>query len=27
VEILARVEEFFEAKLQLCGAGALAREG
>jgi tRNA-dihydrouridine synthase B len=27
VEILARVEEFFEARLQLCGAGALAREG
>jgi len=26
VEILARVEEFFEARLQLCGAGALARE-
>ena len=27
VEILGRVEEFFEARLQLCGAGALAREG
>jgi nifR3 family TIM-barrel protein len=26
VEILGRVEEFFEARLQLCGAGALARE-
>jgi tRNA-dihydrouridine synthase len=27
VEILGRVEEFFEARLQLCGAGALARDG
>jgi nifR3 family TIM-barrel protein len=27
VEILARVEEFFEARLQPCGAGTLAREG
>jgi tRNA-dihydrouridine synthase B len=27
VEILGRVEEFFEARLVLCGAGALAREG
>ena len=26
VEILGHVEEFFEARLQLCGAGALARE-
>jgi nifR3 family TIM-barrel protein len=26
VEILGRVEEFFEARLQTCGAGALARE-
>jgi tRNA-dihydrouridine synthase B len=26
-EILGRVEEFFEAPLQPCGAGALAREG
>ena len=26
VEILGRVDEFFEARLQLCGAGALARE-
>jgi tRNA-dihydrouridine synthase B len=26
LEILGRVEEFFEARLQLCGAGALARE-
>ena len=26
VEILARVEEFFEARLQPCGAGTLARE-
>jgi tRNA-dihydrouridine synthase B len=26
-EILGRVEEFFEARLQPCGAGALAREG
>jgi tRNA-dihydrouridine synthase B len=26
VEILGRVEEFFEARLQLCGAGSLARE-
>ncbi len=26
VEILGRVEEFFEARLQMCGAGALARE-
>jgi nifR3 family TIM-barrel protein len=25
-EILGRVEEFFEARLQLCGAGALARD-
>jgi tRNA-dihydrouridine synthase len=27
VEILGGVEEFFEARLQLCGAGALVREG
>src|ERR1700722_18998879 len=27
VEILGRVEEFFEARLQLCGAGVLVREG
>jgi nifR3 family TIM-barrel protein len=26
-EILGRVEEFFEARLQRCGAGALARDG
>ncbi len=26
VEILVRVEEFFEARLQMCGASALARE-
>ena len=26
VEILGKVEEFFEARLQPCGAGALARE-
>lgn len=25
-EVLARVEDFFEARLQMCGAGALARE-
>jgi tRNA-dihydrouridine synthase len=26
-EILARVEEFFESRLQLCGAFSLTREG
>ena len=27
VEILTNVEEFFEKRLELCGAGAPAREG